>query len=182
MAADEIRQCRRIAFVGHVNDLQPGHGVQQFAGKMRDAAAAGRSEVHLAGAGFCQSDQFLEIFCRNARVNHEAHRRGVDQRDRLEVFCGVVRKFGQHAGNDRERRRCDQQHVAVGRRFGNDVGTDHGIAAGAVIDDDLLAPDFTELGRENAGDDVGAAAGGKGHDQAYRFARIVLRLRQASCK
>ena len=49
LAADEVVHRRRRALVGHVHEIDLRLGLEQLAREVRDAAAAGRAEVHLAG-------------------------------------------------------------------------------------------------------------------------------------
>ena len=69
------------------------------------------------------------------------------------------------------------QRVAVGRRLGNDIRADDAVGARAVINNDVLAQLPVELRRQPARDHIGAAAHGKGHDDAYRaIGKSLLRL------
>jgi len=54
------------------------------------------------------------------------------------------------------------------------------VGAGAVLDHDLLAPDFRQLPCDAARQHVGGAAGGKRADDANRLGRIGLRLGRRS--
>ena len=73
--------------------------------------------------------------------------------------------------------RADVAHdhrVAVRRRFHRKFGGDVAVAAGAVVDEHLLAETFAEFLREHATDRVGAATGGVRDDEADRLLRIGL--------
>jgi len=56
--------------------------------------------------------------------------------------------------------------VAVGRGLGDRIGADIAARAGPVLDHDLLAEPVAQLLRQDARNDVCAAAGWKGYDQA----------------
>jgi len=62
----------------------------------------------------------------------------------------------------------DPDRGAVGRGLGDRVGADIAARARAVLDHDLLAETGAELLRDDPRDDVGAAAGREGDDQADR--------------
>ena len=68
-----------------------------------------------------------------------------------------------------------QQGVAVGIGFGDDLGADIAAGAGAVVDDDRLAPFARQPIGDDARHDIGGAAGGKRHDEFHRARRIILR-------
>ena len=63
------------------------------------------------------------------------------------------------------------ERVAVGRCFCRRLHAD--VAAGAIIDDDLLTETFPRALCNDARDDVRRAAGGEGHDQANGFLRKI---------
>ena len=69
----------------------------------------------------------------------------------------------------------DERRLSVGRRLGDDGRSDRAACAGAVLHHDRLAPRLVQLLSDHAREDVGAAAGRKGHDDAYRAAGIGLR-------
>jgi hypothetical protein len=65
--------------------------------------------------------------------------------------------------------------VAVGIRFGNEIGADHAGRCGPVVDYDRLTELFRKLRRHVTRGDVGAAAGRERHDEPDRFRGISLR-------
>src|SRR5262249_29695047 len=67
-----------------------------------------------------------------------------------------------------------QQRVAVARRLSHIGGRDAAIGALAIVDDDVLVESDTERLRDDAGDNVGTAAGAERHDDCDRPARIGL--------
>ena len=64
--------------------------------------------------------------------------------------------------------------VTVGRRFRDDLGSELAAGAAAIVDHDLLTEGLAQFMRDDAADDVGAAAGRKADDHPYRFRRIRL--------
>ena len=90
-----------------------------------------------------------------------------------ETFYRVIGQVGVEGRIDRQRADVThQQGVAVGRRSRGLVGTHAATSTGDVVNDDRLAPGFGQLLANGPGEDVGAAAGREGHDDAYRFSRI----------
>jgi hypothetical protein len=85
---------------------------------------------------------------------------------------GAKSLTGAEARGDRVRARGgDPDGVAVGRRLGDGIGADIAARSDAVLDHDLLADARAELLRDDARDDVRAAAGGERHDEADRPVR-----------
>ena len=79
-------------------------------------------------------------------------------------------------------RGAGRPRVAVLRRFDRVLGADRSRGAGLVQDDDLLAERLLDLGRRDAGDLVGRAAGGPRHDDRDGLLRLPLRRRgRRSC-
>ena len=71
----------------------------------------------------------------------------------------------------------EQQRVAVGRRLGDHLTRDIAVGAGTVLDHHRLAEPHGQRLRQQAGNDVGRAAGRKRHHELDRADRIVLRHR-----
>ena len=109
-------------------------------------------------------------------MNDEHVGRGRGERDRREVPNRIEGHFGEEARVDRERpRRTHQDRVAVGRGLGDEVGADVAARARPVVDHDLLREALGELLRDDASDDVGAAARREGDDEADRLGGISFR-------
>jgi len=72
----------------------------------------------------------------------------------------------------------DQQAVAVGRGLGDGIGADYSRrAAGAILDDEVLAYGLVELLHHDARDAVDRSAGRKRHHDRDRAGWIILRRR-----
>ena len=71
----------------------------------------------------------------------------------------------------RDRRHAER--VAVRRRARDLGGADRAAAAGLVVDDQRLAERPVDLLGDDAGDDVGGAAGRERNDQPHRLGRIA---------
>jgi len=61
----------------------------------------------------------------------------------------------------------------------NRIHRDVAGAARPTLDNDLLLPRFGQLGADQAGQDIGAAAGRERYDEHDRLVRIVLREQRA---
>jgi hypothetical protein len=134
------------------------------------------TEVELARACPHERDQLLHVARRQRRVRIHHQRHDHHLRDRHEVADGVVGRLRLGVEVDGDGADAHQQRVAVGGRLGDELVADRGIAAGAVLDDDLLAEHLGELGRDEPRGDIGAAAGGRGHDQPDRPGGVALRV------
>jgi hypothetical protein len=96
------------------------------------------------------------------------------QRDRREIALDAVRNVRVQPRIDSKPVGRHEQHVAVRRRPRDELGADEPVAAGAVVDDELLTHRFAEPLREAARHDVGAAGRGERNNDADRFGGIAL--------
>ena len=71
----------------------------------------------------------------------------------------------------------DEQRVAVGRAFRDDVGADRAARSGAVVDNRSLAEAFSEPHGDEARRDVVAAARRERHDEPHGLGWILIRNR-----
>jgi hypothetical protein len=142
----QILDRRRAAAIGHVQQVDLGHVLEELAAQMNRRARARRGERILAGIVARQLDQLRHRLGRHAR----AHDQQVGQRpqhgDRGEILGGIVRQLGV------ERRRdgvaghaVEPDRVAVGRRMGDRIGADIAARAALVLDDELLAGELAQL-------------------------------------
>src|SRR2546427_13278043 len=69
------------------------------------------------------------------------------------------------------------ERVAVGRRLGDESGTDRSGRAGTVLDDERLAQGIGELRADHARHGIGRAAWRIRNDEFYRLGRPGLRER-----
>ena len=171
----EIGERRRGAFVRNVYEFHSRHGVEQLAREVRRRAVPRGGEVDLARPCSCERDQLLHRPRRKRRMNDQHVGCGRGERDRREILDRIEGHFGEEARVDRERsRRAHQDRVTVGRGLGDDVGADIAARAGPVVDHHLLREAHGESLRDRARDDVGAAARGKGHDEADRLRGVGI--------
>ena len=106
-----------------------------------------------------------------ARAGDEDEGDAREKGDGREVARDVVGHGGIEAGVHRQRAgRADAERVPVRRRLGDGVHADVAAGAGAVVDDQRLAEPGLHAGREDAADDVAAAARREGDDEADRAA------------
>jgi hypothetical protein len=120
---------------------------------------------------------FLEVLDRHLLGIHRHHIRGVGEvGDRLEILDGIVGQIvGAAGGIDRHcRHRRDGQHVAIGSRLGGFGRADGAARAALVFDHQGLAELLAHALGDQAGDDVGGAAGSERHDHAYGMAGILV--------
>src|SRR6185436_5579982 len=92
--------------------------------------------------------------------------------DRRQVAQRVVGQPGIQRRVHGEADVVDENGVAVRRRLRHGLRSYGAPGAAAVIDDDLLAQVFAQTLRQQAPDDVVAAAGGERDDQTYRLRGI----------
>ena len=61
LLAEQVVDGGRRAPVGHVHDVDPGRQLEQFTGKMRQAADAGGCEIEFPRLGLGERDQLLHV-------------------------------------------------------------------------------------------------------------------------
>ena len=176
LAGEEVLHRRRAALVGDVHHVDAGHRLEELAGEMPGRAGRARAERERAGLRPRVVDQLAHRLHRQRGVDDEDVRHLRDQRHRHEVLLRVVRDLRVQARVDRVRaHRAHQQRVAVAGRLGDEVRADAAARAGAVVDDDRLAPRLLQLLRDAAAHDVERPAGRERHHEADRLGRIGLR-------
>ena len=133
---------------------------------MGGRAIAGRGKVELAGLGFVQRNQLLDIAHAQVRAHHQhvgqiAHVNNGREAGAWVVVDGLVQRLvdGQRA------RGAEHQRVAIGLGAGYGIGTDIAAGTSLVFHDHALAQLFGQLGGQNAGHGVCGPARRKGHDK-----------------
>src|SRR6476660_493266 len=114
-------------------------------------------------------------------MTHEHVIGNADARDRRKIIDRVVRQLRIEARVDAMRARgAHDQRVTIGRTFGHNLGADYAVRTGAIVDDHLLSPRFSELVADRARYEIGGTAGCERYNDAYRtrgIARGFARLR-----
>ena len=119
--------------------VDAGFLLEEFARQVVDGAAAGRAIVHLAGLRLRQRYQLLQVVGGQARRGHQHDFVAGDGGHGGEVLHRVVGR-GHQAGDDGVCDGGEEDGVAVRRRLHQRLGTDDGVATGAVVHQHLLAP------------------------------------------
>lgn len=83
----------RRALVRHVDDVDPGHDVKEFAGKLQRTADPVGSIVEFAGLLLCECDQLFNVARRHRRMDHKHERLDQYQRHCGEITIEVVGNF-----------------------------------------------------------------------------------------
>src|SRR3954469_2841114 len=109
---------------------------------------------------------------------HRQNERGVrDVHYRRKILYSVIRKLAVESWINRMRRGgAEQEDIAVGRRFRDDVGADDAVGTGAIVDDEGLPEAVAELLADQPRDDVCAATGCEWNDDSHGFLGIGLRM------
>ena len=143
-----------------MGELDVGHHLEQLGGHVTGRTDAARGEVELAGVGLGERDQFGGIFCRYRRMHENEQRRAHDVRDRREVGDEIVVELLIKRIVDGVDGVRHEQRIAVRGRTRRHLGAD----------------------RDEARDEVGAAAGGSRDQDADRAQRIRLGDGDARCR
>ena len=173
---------RRVAaaLVGDVRELGAGLLLEELGRHLERRGA--RSVVHAVRARLRVLHELLHRPHRERRTHAEEERERADHRHRREVARRRVRELRVGRRVHRHRAgRSHQQGVAVGRRLGDELDRDDRLRARPVLDDHRLPEALGQLRREQARDEVVAAAGRVADDDPDRLRRVVLR-RRAGCE
>ena len=168
-ARRQVDQGRALALVGHVHQLDVGHGGEHFRRQVRGRTVALAGVGHLAGIGLGVGHQLPGRFGREvlARGDDVGHQR--QHGDGHELRRIVGQRLVEVVVDRQRRRRSAEQGVAVGLGAVGDLGAD--IAAGTwlVVDDHRLVPRGRQLVADDAAERVVRAAGREGHDHPHRL-------------
>ena len=75
-------------------------------------------------------------------------------------------------------RRAHHERVAIGRCIGRNLQAQRAACTGPVVENDRLAPALAHLLSKTPDHEVAGATRGKRDDEAYRLARVCLRVRE----
>jgi hypothetical protein len=106
-------------------------------------------------------------------MDREHVRPVADLGDESERLHRVVRQLLVHGGTEGIRRRDHQHGVAVGIRLRGQLDAEISARARAIVHHERLAQAIAQMLREQAADDVVAAARRKGDDEAHRPRRPI---------
>ena len=149
-----------------------GKQIEQFTRQMGNAASTRRSIVQYPRFRFGVRNEFGNTLQRH-RWMHYQHKGGVaDQPHRQNIVDRIKRHF-EHRRIGGITARHDDRGIAVRTRAHRGLHAERAAATGAVVDDHRLLERLGQLLRQHTGDDIGATAGGEGHNQTHRLGRII---------
>lgn len=119
-------------------------------------------------------EQRLQRLRRKGRRNDQRQRCGCEERDRREIFQGIVAGIAHQSRVDDERRVHDAQRVPVSRRACNHACSDERAASGPILDHQRLAQKLRGPVLHDANGDIGTACRRVGHDDADRTGGELL--------
>ena len=179
LPGDDVGHRRHAAAIRHVLRLGADLLQEHFHEQMVRRRCAGGAVAHLAVLAFDQLDQVRQRRRADVRVGDQRELRRADEADRREVLHRVVGQLLVDARPDRQRRhRREKQRVAVGRRFARRRWRRSRVPAPTRLSTMTgLLELVLQLRRQQAHQDVGAAAGRERADEGHGPARIVVGLR-----
>ena len=139
------------------------------------APKPGLANENLAGIGLGGRDQRLDVIGREVRSRDDDQAGGRHQRHRIERGERVVAQRLVHRRGDDLAGGHHAERVAVLVGAGDRLVAEGAGGARPVLDHDRLAELFLQRLRDDAADDVGAAAGSERHDDADRTLWPFLR-------
>jgi hypothetical protein len=167
--------------IGHVDRLGADHVEEHLHEQMMRRRRARRGVAHLAVLALDQRNQVRERRRAEPRIGDQSELRRADEPDRCEILHGVVGQRFADVGADRHGRdRREKEGVAVGRGTRGRLRRNDGAGTGPIVDHKRLLELVLQLLRQDARQNVGAAAGRERTDEVHRALRIVVgrRLRQ----
>ncbi len=162
-----------------MQDVDAGGLPKEFAGEMLRGAEAGAGEGELAGIGLGGGDQLLDVIGGKIGARHDDQAGGCDLRDRIECGERIVAQRLVHDRGDDLARGHDAERIAVLLGAGDGLVAQRAGGARTVFDHHGLAELLLQRLRDDAADDVGAAAGPERHNHAHAALRPILRARGA---
>ena len=182
MSTEQIDQRRACAFIRNVRHVNGSHALEQFTRHIRRTAQPTRTIIKTPRLRARQRNQFTHCFHRH-RGMHRQQLRGLhDQRHGGEIADDVIGHFPDEEGRYRVLAGRQQQGIAVSRRARHQLGPDHGITSGTVVDHHLLPEQFAQTWRECPCQHVRTATGRDRYHPANHAVWIRLRLRKAGIK
>ena len=152
-----------------MHDVEAGHPVEDFAGKMVRPADAGGAVEQLARLRLRERHVVLERRRGHRRMHHQHHGVAREQGNRRKILERVIAEHRTGVRRDDHRRfGRRQQRVTVGIRLCDQRRADTAGRAGAVLDHERLAERRLQMRLQQPRHDIGAAAGGERHDDAHR--------------
>ena len=169
--------------IRHVHDVGLGHQLEHLHADVELRADTGRGVVELAGIGFDERDQFLEVAGLHRRIADQHQRQPGNHADRREIAEWIVGQVAVEMRIDRHRRvHHHHQRVAVGCCLGELPGRDAAVSGRLVVDDHRLM----HRRRESIGDgprhEVQSATRCGGDHDLDRLRRIVILRVRRSCR
>jgi len=139
MAAEQVIDHRRRAFVRDDGDVEGSVRLEQFGAHIAAGAERRRADVELARLRFGEGNDVGDGFARERRIGDQRHRHRGDQAGGREVLARIVAGVNVKAGIDRNGAgMAEQQRVAVGRGMDDRAAADGAAGAGLVVHDHLL--------------------------------------------
>ena len=157
-----------------VRHLDAGLLGELLDGEMGKRAVSGGAVVHFAGPRLGVHDKLRQRVHRQRRMHHNHRRNRHQQRDRLEVALGVVRRLVAERGIGGDVGAGLQQRVAVGGCLRDRGRPDDRGGAGLVLHDDGLSKILRELVGHEPRDRVRVTARRERHDHVDLPRRIGL--------
>ncbi len=166
LAADQALHALARALVGHVHEPRAGRLLDDLHREIAGAARSRRAVGERAGVALAERHQRGQRLHRNRGMAAPDVGAQHAARHGREVALSVVRQVPLEAGIDHERRSGgEEQRIAVGRGFRNDLGADHAACSGPVVHHEALLERIHERRSQQPRKTVAAPARRGGNDQ-----------------
>ena len=133
LVSEQSQHRGRRPFVGHMDEIGPGHGLEQLARQLMGRARPSAAVSQYARFGLGGVDKVFDSLVGGGGVyaQYEGHR--AHERDRLEIFDRVVGQLREEADVSDMRVGRQQQCMAVGFGSSHQLGSDIAPCAGPVF-------------------------------------------------
>ena len=133
LPAKHVGQRWRRSLVGNVEQADSRHQFELLAGQVKRRSQAAERDRQLAGLGFGEFKQGLEIVRGQSWIANQQAWHRCDHRDRREVGHRIEWQLGVQRGIDGVAGEAHQQRVAVGSGLRDCIGSQIAAGAGAVF-------------------------------------------------
>jgi hypothetical protein len=146
----------------------------QLTSQMTRGAIADRGVAQTGGIGLALGDQLANVFDGEIRIDHQDLGQGGHHAHSVEILQGVERQLGVNGRVDGVRAQGEQHGITICRRLSHHIRAHRTASTPLVVDHHRLSQFGLQPCLQDAGNDIGAATRGIGHDKTNGFGGVVV--------